>query len=73
MVTGLQAKTYRICLTGFTELISLETEKLAAAGLGLSIAKKLTSAFDGDVYVESEPNVRTAFINKFKIYNDTMK
>ena len=44
--------------------------EIGGSGLGLSIAKKLASAFDGEVYAESEPNVRTAFINKFKIYDD---
>lgn len=42
--------------------------EIGGSGLGLSIAQKMISVFDGEVYVESEPNVRTAFINKFKIY-----
>ncbi len=47
--------------------------EIGGSGLGLSIAKKIVSAFGGDAYVESEPNVRTAFINKFEIYNDTIE
>lgn len=42
--------------------------EIGGSGLGLSIAQKMISVFDGEVYVESEPDVRTAFINKFKIY-----
>ena len=41
---------------------------IGGTGLGLAIAKKLVESLNGEVYVESEPNVRTAFINKFKIY-----
>jgi len=43
---------------------------IGGSGLGLSIAQKMVHSFNGEIMVESEPDVRTAFINRFDIYSD---
>jgi signal transduction histidine kinase len=48
--------------------IKSESSGIEGKGLGLSIAKEVVESFGGSVYAESEPMVRTAFINIFPIY-----
>ena len=66
---GIASENIPYLFDRFYRVDKSRNREIGGSGLGLSIAKKLTAAFDGDVYVESEPDVRTAFINKFKIYN----
>jgi len=45
----------------FTRAKNEKTRNIPGSGLGLSILKRIVALYDGDVAVESEPNVGTAF------------
>jgi|GEM_PF-5351043 len=47
---------------------SAENKIVEGSGLGLFIAKELVESFGGTVRAQSEPFVRTAFINSFPVY-----
>ena len=42
--------------------------KIQGNGLGLTIAKNLANQLEGDIFLESEPNVKTIFTVKLKKY-----
>jgi len=67
---GIEKENIPFLFDRFYRVDKSRNSSIGGNGLGLAIAKKIVSVFDGTVYVESEPNVRTAFINKFKIYNE---
>jgi|WetSurMetagenome_2_1015567.scaffolds.fasta_scaffold00395_3 signal transduction histidine kinase/CheY-like chemotaxis protein len=49
----------------FTKVADLKTKHYRGTGLGLSIALKLTKLLNGDIHVESELNIGTAFYISF--------
>ena len=56
----------------FDKFVRLEnhlTSKTQGNGLGLYITKNLVDSMNGDIWIESEPNVGTEFFVKFPFYN----
>jgi signal transduction histidine kinase len=50
-----------------------ENSGIEGTGLGLSIAKEIVESFGGNVYAESNPMVKTVFVNSFPIYKSKRK
>ena len=58
-------------LSVFERLYTMEdsrNRKIQGNGLGLTIAKNLANQLEGDIFLESEPNVKTIFTVKLKKY-----
>ena len=58
-------------LSVFERLYTMEDSrncKIQGNGLGLTIAKNLANQLEGDIFLESEPNVKTIFTVKLKKY-----
>lgn len=56
-------------LSVFERLYTMEdsrNRKIQGNGLGLTIAKNLANRLEGDIFLESEPNVKTVFTVKLK-------
>jgi len=57
----------------FNEFVRIKNEKtknINGSGLGLSILKKITEMYDGDIYVESKPDKGTTFEVKLQDYQN---
>jgi signal transduction histidine kinase len=54
----------------FVRIKNSKTKNINGSGLGLSILKKITDLYDGDVYVHSTPDVGTTFEVKLQDYTN---
>ncbi len=58
---GMSAEEVERLFGEFVRIKNAETRNILGSGLGLSIMKKLTQLYDGDIVVTSEPDVGTTF------------
>jgi len=57
----------------FVRIKNSKTKNINGSGLGLSILKKITDLYDGDIYVTSAPDVGTTFEVKLQDYSGKEK
>jgi signal transduction histidine kinase len=58
---GMNAEDLERIFGEFVRIKNEKTNHILGSGLGLSIVKKLVNLYDGDVTVESQPNVGSKF------------
>lgn len=58
---GIDKEKQKLVFESFTQADSSTTKKYAGTGLGLTIAKQIVEMLEGKIWLESQPNVGSAF------------
>lgn len=66
---GMEEEDVAKLFNEFVRIKNSKTKNINGSGLGLSILKKITNLYDGDIYVESKPDVGTTFEVKLQDYS----
>ncbi|MGE5499308.1 MAG: ATP-binding protein [Syntrophothermus sp.] len=58
---GIEKEKQKLVFESFTQADSSTTKKYAGTGIGLTIAKQIVEMLEGKIWLESQPNVGSAF------------
>ena len=61
---GMSAEDIALLFNDFVRIKNSKTKNITGSGLGLSIAKKMITMYNGTIEIESKPDIGTKFIVK---------